>query len=39
MVVDCRVTPADGYGEREAAKTMAADLGGLVFLDRPIVDL
>ncbi|MFM7674471.1 MAG: IS5 family transposase [Synechococcus sp.] len=28
LVVDCRVTPADGYGEREAAKKMAADLPG-----------
>ena len=28
LVVDCRVTQADGYGEREAAKGMAADLPG-----------
>jgi len=28
LVVDCRVTQADGYGEREAAKAMAADLPG-----------
>jgi transposase len=28
LVVDCRVTQADGYGERDAAKEMAADLPG-----------
>jgi len=28
LIVDCRVTPAHGYGEREAAKVMAADLAG-----------
>jgi hypothetical protein len=28
LVVDCRVTQAAGYGEREAAKAMAADLPG-----------
>jgi hypothetical protein len=28
LIVDCRVTLADGYGEREAAKAMAADLAG-----------
>jgi transposase len=28
LVVDCRLTQADGYGEREAAKTMAAALPG-----------
>jgi transposase len=28
LIVDCRVTLADGYGEREAAKAMAADLRG-----------
>jgi IS5 family transposase len=28
LVVDCRVTVADGYGERAAAKAMAADLSG-----------
>ena len=28
LVVDCRVTQADGYGERDAAKEMAADLSG-----------
>jgi hypothetical protein len=26
LVVDCRVTQADGYDERDAAKEMAADL-------------
>ncbi len=28
LILDCRVTPAHGYGEREAAKVMAADLAG-----------
>ena len=28
LVVDCRVTKADGYGERDAAKEMAADRPG-----------
>ena len=28
LIVDCRVTLADGYGEREAAKAMAAELSG-----------
>jgi IS5 family transposase len=28
LIVDCRVTLADGYGEREATKAMAADLAG-----------
>jgi hypothetical protein len=28
LVVDCRVTTADGYGERDAAEAMAADLPG-----------
>jgi IS5 family transposase len=28
LVVACRVTVADGYGERDAAKAMAADLSG-----------
>jgi transposase len=28
LIVDCRVTLADGYGEREAARAMAADLSG-----------
>lgn len=28
LVVDCRVTQADGYGERDAAKEMVIDLPG-----------
>jgi hypothetical protein len=28
LVVDCRVTLADGYGERDAAQEMAADCAG-----------
>lgn len=28
LIVDCRITPANGYGERDAAKAMAADLAG-----------
>jgi hypothetical protein len=28
LVVDCRVTQADGYGKRDAAKEMAVDLAG-----------
>jgi len=28
LIVDCRLTQADGYGERDAAKAMAADLAG-----------
>jgi hypothetical protein len=28
LVVDCRVTLADGYGERDAAQEMAADCPG-----------
>jgi transposase len=28
LVVDCRVTMADGYGERDAAQEMAADCSG-----------
>jgi len=28
LIVDCRVTAADGYGDRGAAKAMAADLAG-----------
>ena len=28
LIVNCRLTQADGYGERDAAKAMAADLAG-----------
>ena len=28
LVVDCRVTQADGYGERDAAEDMATDRPG-----------
>jgi hypothetical protein len=28
LIVDCRLTQADGYAEREAAKAMVADLAG-----------
>lgn len=28
LIVNCRITPANGYGERDAAKEMAADRPG-----------